>query len=243
MNIRISGCIGSIIEGNIIYNSNDEGIQVDGSSYSSITGNNIYSSMRNGIYFRDYGVAYCQHNTISGNNIYHNGEGGNYDGIHFTEHSSYNNIQGNTIRSGTTHRYGIRIDSSNCTENLVINNDFYDAGATANFSDAGTGTIVKDNRGYNPVGVVSTPFDNTNHQVRLGGDAAGPTVASQDYEVLNTPCRVISTGGTDVDITIKDAAGTTISNPGATCSEWLEIGWKVNFGGFSVAPTVTVAFK
>lgn len=68
-----------------------------------------------------------------------------YDGISIDADSDTNNVQGNTVRgkvSSTQLRYGIRVNNANCDDNLVTNNDLKNAGATANFSDAGTGTVT-----------------------------------------------------------------------------------------------------
>lgn len=140
------------------------------------------------------------------------------------------------------HRYCVR-ESERCDYNVIQDNMMesgYTTGAVLIF---GVHTIVKDNLGYNPVGVCATPFNNTAYTISNFGVAAGPTVADQDYSVLHTPCLIISTGGTGVAITIKDQAGTTIKTPGATCQEWLEPSWMINFGPFTVAPTVTVAAR
>jgi len=71
-----------------------------------------------------------------------------YTGIYVRNDSNYNNIQGNTVRRGTGAKqqcYGIWI-RTNCNNNLVINNDIYQAGVTSDYYDQGTGTIYKNNR-------------------------------------------------------------------------------------------------
>lgn len=141
-----------------------------------------------------------------------------------------------------TQHYGIWIPWASNANTLVKNNIVF-GNTVAQILDAGTGSQIKDNPGYNPVGVIATPFDNATRLVEVSGVAAGPTVASQDYIVRAIPCRIISNGGTAVDITIKDVAGNTIAEPGISCDEWMEIGWKINFGAFTVAPTITVTFK
>jgi hypothetical protein len=72
-----------------------------------------------------------------------------YDGIFIDSGNDYNNIQGNTVRhagGANQHRYGIRIDMATCDGNLVINNDLFLAGKTADYSDAGTDTVYQNNR-------------------------------------------------------------------------------------------------
>jgi len=102
-----------------------------------------------------------------------------------------------------------------------------------------------DNDGYNPRGLIATPFDNVNNIVTaIFGAAAGPTNASTDYVIDSIPCLIVWSAGTGVDVTIKDAVGgNVIKNPGATGEEWLEPKWAINFGAFSAPPTVKVAFK
>jgi len=101
------------------------------------------------------------------------------------------------------------------------------------------------NAGYNPKGVSALPFRNTPDVVTANyGNAAGPTNANTDYVVDSIPCYISWSGGTAVDVTIKDAVGgNVISNPGATGDFWLEPTWAIDFGDFTVAPTVLVAFK
>lgn len=66
-----------------------------------------------------------------------------YAGIKLDGDSNRNNVQGNTVRyAGANHTaYGIRIDDATCDDNYVSNNDLLNSGDTANYSDAGTGTI------------------------------------------------------------------------------------------------------
>jgi hypothetical protein len=94
-----------------------------------------------------------------------------------------------------------------------------------------------------PLGKLTYPFDNTNHLVgkTVSGGGAGPKAASTDYTIINSDCWIDVAGGTDLDVTLKDNAGTTISSLGATPARFLApLNGKVNFGAFSVAPTVAV---
>lgn len=68
-----------------------------------------------------------------------------YDGVFIDNDSDANDVQLCTVRGKkdtTQLRYGIRVNSADCDDNLVTNNDLKDAGATASFSDAGTGTVT-----------------------------------------------------------------------------------------------------
>lgn len=73
-----------------------------------------------------------------------------YANILITSASHHNLIQSNIVRKYTPggankSKYGIRIDAG-CTGNRIFDNDLYDGGVTANFSDGGTGTVTRDNR-------------------------------------------------------------------------------------------------
>lgn len=230
----------NLISNNNIVSNTSSGIELYG-DYNNIIGNYFQGNSSLGMKL----IMGASYNKVTGNHFYSNtGQGIWISGMSGSKSDS-NLISGNIIRDNST--YGIYI-AERYADNNVIKDNLLNGNTSGpidyvQYATANNNTIIRANIGYNPVGVVSTPFDNTNHQIRLGGDAAGPTAASTDYEVLNIPCRVISTGGTGVDITIKDAGGNTITSPGATCDEWLEIGWKINFGGFSAASTVTTAFK
>jgi hypothetical protein len=140
--------------------------------------------------------------------------------------------------------YGVFI-GNNWDHIQITGNSLLDFSTTAIYVDPGANAHgrIENNLGANPIGVKATPFDNTNDLVHMNGGAAGPTKASTTYTVAMTGCRIISTGGTAVSITIKDKAYAIISSPGATCDEWLEPEWRINFGAFSAAPTVKVAFR
>ena len=49
--------------------------------------------------------------------------------------------------------YGVNIAANTCISNMAINNDIYESGKTSNLRDVGTNTIIRNNRGYNPVGI------------------------------------------------------------------------------------------
>jgi len=99
------------------------------------------------------------------------------------------------------------------------------------------------------LGAVSNPFYDTTFTIEgqprrtirpLGGEATSPT-ANQNYVLANMPVMITSTGGTDVNITIKAQNGdTVVSGLTSLNGFYLPVGYRINFGGFSVAPTVTV---
>jgi hypothetical protein len=168
-----------------------------------------------------------------------------YDGcdemrnIHFLIHSNY------ASGSASSLHYFVWI-GQNLNGIHIYNNDLskvnwqtkpihVEAGSNVN-------GMIKGNVGVNPFGVLATPIDNTNHLIHINGGAANPTMASQDYAVTMTKCRVISTGGTAVSITVKDKGGNIIESGLANYDGWLEPEWTINFGAFSAAPTVKVVF-
>lgn len=105
--------------------------------------------------------------------------------------------------------------------------------------------IITNVWGINPIGKI-TSFIGSNGGANpntIGGCGTGSSVvASTDYTVCETPIMFASSAGTGVSITVKDSGGNTIYAPGATLSVpfYVSVGEKVNFGAFSVAPTVTV---
>jgi len=100
--------------------------------------------------------------------------------------------------------------------------------------------------GLNPVGKITNPFSGVNDNWRVISLASSNTptssvVASVNYTVHDVPMLINSTGGTGVSITIYDPSGNVVAS-GATVlnGEYLPLGYKINFGAFSGAPTVTV---
>jgi hypothetical protein len=98
----------------------------------------------------------------------------------------------------------------------------------------------------NPVGLIATPFSG-----RFGAQAisiassigrqATPYDANYNITIYDTAVLLNSTGGTGVNITIYDKLGNVVLSAGSSlASYYIPIGFKVNFGPFSVAPTITV---
>lgn len=100
--------------------------------------------------------------------------------------------------------------------------------------------IIIGSPSINPLGLITNPFNNSALQIGVGGVNASP-VASSDYVANGTDMLVTSTGGTGVSISIKDNSGNVIESGLATLTaKLLPRKYKINFGAFSVAPTVTV---
>jgi len=101
------------------------------------------------------------------------------------------------------------------------------------------------------IGVIANPFYDTvfNYELvgnryticPIGGSASAPT-ASRVYVVANVPVLITSTGGTGVNIIIQTQLGNTIASGLTSLTGfYLPVGYSINFGAFSVAPTVTIA--
>ena len=74
----------------------------------------------------------------------------------------------------------------------------------------------------------------------FGGNSTTPK-ASTDYIAANVDQFIGCSGGTGVNIVIKDALGNTRETVGACPATTMDIPrtYSINFGAFSVAPTVT----
>jgi parallel beta-helix repeat protein len=138
----------NIISGNTCLGNVQDGINLFAScNYNTIVGNAFQGNSYHGIHL----TSSCNNNVIVGNSVLGNSQyaDNTYDGIRVTSNSDYNFISGNMVRhQGLTNqqRYGINVNSSDCGGNLIHGNDLYQAGKTADFNDAGTGTIYHNNR-------------------------------------------------------------------------------------------------
>jgi len=169
----------------------------------------------------------------------------------------------NTSSEGIIHATGY------CSDLTVTNNDFSAGTAPANSTPvyivtgvdrfiftgnnvdaltnkkpvvpAASGFIrVRDNIGLN-LGKTTNFVDSTNHVIAFFGGNASAVIASTDYLIEGSDVILTSTGGTGVSITIKDDAGNTVAGSLTTLTaQHIPNGFQVNWGGFSVAPTVTM---
>ncbi|WP_158606378.1 NosD domain-containing protein [Paenibacillus ginsengarvi] len=119
------------------------GIQLWQSSYNKITGNTCSENKQAGLWLRKE----SHHNELLSNTCIGNSQAAHnvYDNILVMENSGFNNLQLNTARKGNgaaRAAYGIRIQSADCSDNLVANNDMLDGGETASYLDGGSGTTT-----------------------------------------------------------------------------------------------------
>jgi parallel beta-helix repeat protein len=140
------------------------GVSIVQSSYINITGNYITNcSYGIEVYESDNCLVsnnFCLNNkydgitlSFSNNNIISNNhcEGSSqitdntYSNITIKSTSSSNNIQNNICKLGSNTnqpKYGINVQTADCNNNLVTNNDLLNSGKTGSFNDAGVGTIT-----------------------------------------------------------------------------------------------------
>jgi len=103
---------------------------------------------------------------------------------------------------------------------------------------ASNNLTIAQNAGYNGTkGSITNPIDTTNNRLGVAGNTA-TAVASTDYVVSEVEQYLVVTGGTGVSISIKDPAGNTVRSGLTTLAERIPLGFKINLGAFSVAPTV-----
>jgi hypothetical protein len=152
-------------------------------------------------------------------------------------------ISGNQFedsRGGTATNHFIQLADLASVNAVITSNTFQGSSGDAIAVTARTGNhlIVKNNRGFNDsYGKVANPFSDTATKVGLGGTAAAPT-ASVAYTVGVTDQYLVASGGTGVSITVKDPQGNTVESGLTSLAKVIPVGYSVNFGAFSVAPTV-----
>jgi hypothetical protein len=113
------------------------------SSYNAFDCNIEYQNGLNGLLLGDTSSS----NNVLGNISKENSQTthNTSSGICITDSASYNNVQTNISRRGSLsnqQKFGITINNSLCTGNLVTNNDLYTGGATSSFYDGGTSTVT-----------------------------------------------------------------------------------------------------
>lgn len=256
------------VNANVISNNANEGIKLQGASGTidsfTMTGNtlrdnggsltdqaqifsttiirdevissNIIVDTRSGASRNKYGIYLSGTNeTVVNGNVIDQGQD---SGIFFAGVSFFITVEGNTIEN---YANGIKLATpTTLGQYLILGNLVQNDTTPISISTGYTSPVwIQNNIPYNPVGkitnfVVSSTF--------APWGASSTVVASTDYTINGVAMYLTSSAGTGVSITIKDGAGNTIYAPGATLSVpfFIPLGDKVNFGAFSVAPTVTV---
>jgi hypothetical protein len=186
------------IENTYIQNSGANAIIFNGLTYSTIRGNtfNTIASGFAAIWLDDYGSTASAYNLIEGNSI--NGLSYPWQGAIMLTGSStgarYNTIQENEINAGGNSSPGIYLDTKT-SYNYVADNDLRPGGAPG-ITDKGVSNIIENNPGYNPVGAISTPFNNSTALI-LDNGATGSTPANiTTLTVAQSPKLIMVTIGT-----------------------------------------------
>ena len=144
-------CSNNVVSNNVTFNNGGNGIILysnqtnNGLQNNKVIGNCSYLNGRVGIKVQDGSNNSICNNYCAENSQVANLNSGNIHVQAFSATADYNNIQGNVCRRGSQANkpsFGIRIDSTACTGNLVTNNDLYLSGVTTSLSDNGTGTIT-----------------------------------------------------------------------------------------------------
>jgi len=176
---------------------------------------------------------------IDSNDIRHQGAG-----VWIQLGDNFNIINNDIEYNGdATAAWHVLIDASVLT-GIVRDNRLL--GATTNPAIVADNLTIQGNRGYNPIGIIATPFDTPNTLIEINGVAATP-VASTDYVVENADIVISSTnsGGVDCAILVKDPTGNSVLQAALANIEYMYVprGFQINWGAFTgAAPTVTVAF-
>ncbi len=152
-------------------------------------------------------------------------------------------IVGNLVSGGPYQLVGIgTLDCRGGTvENVTITSNIITMSPTPIKLDKGSGIVVRNNVGYNPVGKISTPFAISPSTMGPMGNSTSPS-SNTIYKVSGVDLYFTSSGGIGVSITIKDILGNTVYSPGPGLPVpfFVPVGYQISFGLFSVAPTVVV---
>ena len=180
------------VENTIVDGSNNIGLYLSDSNYCTVSGNRIFDPHGNGIYINAgignvisnnyisnvpsgyYGIlgtgAYIQNDLITGNYINFTTASGR-TGIAFWSGSNGatgNRISQNIIYNAAT---GINLMAAGINGAILANNQLISC--ITPITDSGVSTVIYNNTGYNPVGIITNPFSGNNHiLLDLGGDNA-----------------------------------------------------------------------
>lgn len=101
--------------------------------------------------------------------------------------------------------------------------------------------IIRNCLGFNNVkGLLANPWNISSSRVGVAGSGTG-TNASTVYTAEGTDLFLNISGGTGVSITITDPNGSTVLSGLSTYQGILPVNWGINFGAYSVAPSVKTA--
>lgn len=205
-----------------------------------------------------YSAPFSQGITLTGDIAFDNGQGGGAIANQAGFVIRYNNIltmtgsvafdnqtvpsqnygvvfQGGTESGSNLSPSNINLIGNNLGSN-GINGTAYTAVTTGVFNFVGNSGISNSKMAH--------PF--INNHIAPYGTASAPS-ASTIYTVTGAPVLLTCSGGTGVSLTVEDESSNTVGGlSSTTCASVpatgiiLQVGWKVTFGAFSVAPTVVL---
>jgi parallel beta-helix repeat protein len=197
--VLFPGSTHCVVENNFVYDSREEGIELQGASYCTVVGNDVFNCQQNGILlWNSAGV--CAFNAVVGNTV--RGSGG--FGIQVTDNAHDNTITGNTAAFSAVHGIavnaagpnvlssnvarsnagaGLRIDHSpNCMINDNLASDNSQAGVLANGAH---GVTISGNNSYANKGTGIDIITSGSYPV-VGGSISG-NVCSENGQDANSP--------------------------------------------------------
>jgi hypothetical protein len=214
---------GSVVNGVVIQGNTQQGIQTAGGAGADISGCTF--SNNGGTSYADIDVPYCNAPVVIVGNAFHEGRSPGSNVTNFitggeTGGLLYCAIAGNVLQGTIQGNIPIAI-SSHSTNRVVCKNN-------QGFNDT-YGKIPSFRAFYTSTARIG-PFSVN------GGTTT--IVASTTYLVEGCDLMVNFSGGTGVSITIADASGNTVQSGLSSYVGTLPLGYGINFGAFSAAPTV-----
>ncbi len=152
-------------------------------------------------------------------------------------------IKGNTFDAGTPSAAGrpLWIGTSVAGLKFIYNDVNGLTNKMPTVPAASTDITIMENIGLNPIGRVTNPVNATSSTIGSFGGTTSTVAPSIDYTITGGTMIVFVSSGTGVSMTIKDGSGNILDSGVSTGSQrTLPKGYRINFGAFSVAPTVLV---
>lgn len=186
---------------------------------------------------------------VSGNDFNQNGSNNVLNPQALLSQAAFLSVTGNNFndpRGGAACAYHMRLSRlGSIAKGSISGNTFGLGGQTAPiYYDyvSGNKALIQGNSGFNDTyGKVASPFQaGVVPAVGFMGAGSATPVASTAYRADGAPLLLAVSGGTGVSITIADPAGNTVQSGLASYNGTLSPGYTINFGAFTVAPTVYV---
>jgi len=150
-------------------------------------------------------------------------------------------LSGNMLVGAQATGYAINVTAAGITNLNIHDNDLigtFHAGKI-NLTSIASGSIaIRHNWGYNPFGIIASPFDNVNNLIGITGNS-GTLTSAKTYTCTGTPLDVAWTGGT---VTAQTKNGTAIPAL-AAASDFIHLEPGDTYSiTFSVTPTTFDVF-